>query len=190
MIRSVPVGRSRCSRCCRLIVDLLFHLIDRSWARRLTNSPELGTKHGCQATSVCVPLRRRDEKKPTRRAASSWWSSPRYPQGVDTAKAARSHHPNGQPRASALHRGNSLTAVEAEDAALMTSRGQEVNALDWCSEFDYDPARAPEIALRGVRELRPQPISLCQAYGKPRAEVDVQSPTHCPRERIVGTAQA
>jgi hypothetical protein len=48
MIRSVPGGRCRCSWCCRLIVDLLSHLIDRSWARRLTHSPELGTKHAAK----------------------------------------------------------------------------------------------------------------------------------------------
>jgi hypothetical protein len=110
--------------------------------------------------------------------------------GVDTAKAARSHLPNGQPRASALHRGNSLTAVEAEDAALMTSPAQKVSALDWCSEFDYDSARAPEITLRRVGELRSQPISFHQAYGEPGPDVDIYSPAHCPSERIVGTAQA
>jgi len=40
--RSVQVGRSRFSRCCHLIVDLVFHLENGSWARRLTQSPELG----------------------------------------------------------------------------------------------------------------------------------------------------
>ena len=40
--RSVPVGCSRCSRCCHLIVDLCFHLRWKRWARRLTQSPELG----------------------------------------------------------------------------------------------------------------------------------------------------
>src|SRR5438309_7730001 len=40
--RSVQVGYSRFSRCCQLIIDLSFHLKDRSWARRLTQSPELG----------------------------------------------------------------------------------------------------------------------------------------------------
>ncbi len=40
--RSVQVGCSRFSRCCHLIVDLCFHHDDGSWARRLTQSPELG----------------------------------------------------------------------------------------------------------------------------------------------------
>ena len=40
-VRSVQVGRSRFSRCCYLIVDLSFSL-QRNWARRLTQSPELG----------------------------------------------------------------------------------------------------------------------------------------------------
>ena len=40
--RSVQVGRSRFSRCCYLIIDLHFYAKDRSWARRLTQSPELG----------------------------------------------------------------------------------------------------------------------------------------------------
>src|SRR5579864_4722615 len=44
-IRSVQVGRSRFSQCCDLIIDLRFHLFDRSWARRLTQSPELGFGH-------------------------------------------------------------------------------------------------------------------------------------------------
>jgi hypothetical protein len=41
-VRSVQVGCSRFSRCCHLIVDLCFHPDDGSWARRLTQSPELG----------------------------------------------------------------------------------------------------------------------------------------------------
>ena len=41
-IRSVQVGCSRFSRCCHLIFDLSFPLDDGSWARRLTQSPELG----------------------------------------------------------------------------------------------------------------------------------------------------
>src|SRR5208282_853878 len=40
--RSVPVGCSRFSRCCHLFIDLRFHPQDGSWARRLTQSPELG----------------------------------------------------------------------------------------------------------------------------------------------------
>src|SRR5271166_2847032 len=40
--RSVQVGRSRFSRCCHLIVDLPSHLKNESWARPLTQSPELG----------------------------------------------------------------------------------------------------------------------------------------------------
>jgi hypothetical protein len=40
--RSVPVGRSRFSRCCHLIIDLSFHLERWKWAWRLTQSPELG----------------------------------------------------------------------------------------------------------------------------------------------------
>jgi len=38
----VQVGRSRFCRCRHLIVDLQFHLNDGTWARRLTQSPELG----------------------------------------------------------------------------------------------------------------------------------------------------
>jgi hypothetical protein len=41
-VRPVQVGCSRFSRCCHLIVDLYFHLHDGSWARPLTQSPELG----------------------------------------------------------------------------------------------------------------------------------------------------
>jgi hypothetical protein len=41
-VRSVQVGRSRFSRCCHLISDLHFHGKHESWARRLTQSPELG----------------------------------------------------------------------------------------------------------------------------------------------------
>jgi hypothetical protein len=40
--RSVPVGCSRFSRCCHLIIDLGFISRDGTWARRLTPSPELG----------------------------------------------------------------------------------------------------------------------------------------------------
>jgi hypothetical protein len=41
--RSVHVGRSRFSRCCHLIVALMVLLFpSRTWARRLTQSPELG----------------------------------------------------------------------------------------------------------------------------------------------------
>ena len=41
LVRSVQVGCSRFSRCCHLIIDLWF--ISRwKWARRLTQSPELG----------------------------------------------------------------------------------------------------------------------------------------------------
>src|SRR4051812_46966262 len=40
--RWVHVGRSRFSRCCYLIGDLSFHLTSGTWARRLTESPELG----------------------------------------------------------------------------------------------------------------------------------------------------
>src|SRR6266404_8297379 len=40
--RSVQVGCSRFSRCCHLIIDLPFHPENGSWARRLTQSPELG----------------------------------------------------------------------------------------------------------------------------------------------------
>ena len=39
--RSVHVGRSRFSRCCHLFGALSFHL-SGTWARRLTQSPELG----------------------------------------------------------------------------------------------------------------------------------------------------
>jgi hypothetical protein len=42
LFRSVQVGCSRFSRCCHLFVDLPFHLKNGSWARRLTQSPELG----------------------------------------------------------------------------------------------------------------------------------------------------
>ena len=41
-VRSVQVGCSRFSRCCHLIVDLCFRLHNGSWARPLTQSPELG----------------------------------------------------------------------------------------------------------------------------------------------------
>jgi hypothetical protein len=40
--RSVQVGCSRFSRRCHLLIDLSFHLDDGSWARHLTQSPELG----------------------------------------------------------------------------------------------------------------------------------------------------
>jgi hypothetical protein len=40
--RSVHVGRSRFSRCCHLIIDLQFRFTDGTWARPLTQSPELG----------------------------------------------------------------------------------------------------------------------------------------------------
>src|SRR6266404_156619 len=40
--RSVQFGCSRFSRCCHLIIDLPFHPENGSWARRLTQSPELG----------------------------------------------------------------------------------------------------------------------------------------------------
>src|ERR1700676_4626699 len=40
--RSVQVGCTRFSRCCHLLVDLCFHLRWKRWARRLTQSPELG----------------------------------------------------------------------------------------------------------------------------------------------------
>jgi hypothetical protein len=40
--RSVQVGRSRFSRCCHLIIDLLSHRKDESWTWPLTQSPELG----------------------------------------------------------------------------------------------------------------------------------------------------
>src|SRR5712664_1596933 len=41
--RSVQVGCSRFSRCCHLIIDLAsIYLADGSWARRLTQSTELG----------------------------------------------------------------------------------------------------------------------------------------------------
>src|SRR2546425_5757598 len=40
--RSVQVGCSRFSRCCHRIVDLSFHPAEGSWARPLTQSPELG----------------------------------------------------------------------------------------------------------------------------------------------------
>ena len=41
-VRSVPVGCSRFSRCCHLLVDLSSIFVDRSWARPLTQSPKLG----------------------------------------------------------------------------------------------------------------------------------------------------
>ena len=41
VVRSVQVGRSRFSRCCHLIVDLS-SVSRQKWARRLTQSPELG----------------------------------------------------------------------------------------------------------------------------------------------------
>src|SRR6202035_3874353 len=44
-VRSVQVGCSRFSRCYHLFVDLNFHLFDRSWARQLTQSPELDFGH-------------------------------------------------------------------------------------------------------------------------------------------------
>src|ERR1700730_6876887 len=41
--RSVHVGRSRFSRCCHLFVALWFCSSERkTWARQLTQSPELG----------------------------------------------------------------------------------------------------------------------------------------------------
>ena len=40
--RSVHVGRSRFSRCCHLFGALWFLLQSGTWARRLTQSPELG----------------------------------------------------------------------------------------------------------------------------------------------------
>jgi hypothetical protein len=40
--RSVQVGRSRYSRCCHLISDLQFRITNGTWARPLTQSPELG----------------------------------------------------------------------------------------------------------------------------------------------------
>src|ERR1700684_2297686 len=40
--RSVHVGRSRFSRCCHLFVALWFGSLSGTWARRLTQSPELG----------------------------------------------------------------------------------------------------------------------------------------------------
>jgi hypothetical protein len=46
-VRSVPVGCSRFSRCCHLIVDLDFHPYDRNRARPLTQSPELGALGFC-----------------------------------------------------------------------------------------------------------------------------------------------
>jgi hypothetical protein len=42
LVRSVQVGCSRFSQCCHLIIDLGFIIEDESWARRLTQSPELG----------------------------------------------------------------------------------------------------------------------------------------------------
>jgi hypothetical protein len=47
-LRSVQVGCSRFSWCCHLIIDLWFHHHDRTWARRLTQSPKLGF-------GLCVP---------------------------------------------------------------------------------------------------------------------------------------
>src|SRR5438874_10355757 len=41
-VRSVQVGRSRFSRCCYLISALWFSFKSRTWARRFTQSPELG----------------------------------------------------------------------------------------------------------------------------------------------------
>jgi hypothetical protein len=40
--RSVHVGRPQFSRCCHLFGDLSFSLSVETWARRLTQSPELG----------------------------------------------------------------------------------------------------------------------------------------------------
>src|SRR5579864_7212149 len=40
--RSVHVGRPQFSRCCHLIGDLSFSLSVETWARPLTQSPELG----------------------------------------------------------------------------------------------------------------------------------------------------
>ena len=42
MVRSVPVGRSRFSRCCYLRIDLGFQLTLESWAGTWPQSPELG----------------------------------------------------------------------------------------------------------------------------------------------------
>src|ERR1700733_14458551 len=43
VIRSVQVGRSRFSRCCHLIGALWFCCLkSEPWARRLTQSPQLG----------------------------------------------------------------------------------------------------------------------------------------------------
>jgi hypothetical protein len=42
--RWVQVGCSRFSRCGHLFIDLPFHPQDGSWARRLTQSPELGAR--------------------------------------------------------------------------------------------------------------------------------------------------
>ena len=41
LLRSVQVGCSRFGRCCHLIIDLS-SVSRRKWARRLTQSPELG----------------------------------------------------------------------------------------------------------------------------------------------------
>ena len=45
--RSVPVGCSRFSRCCHLIIDLGPISRDGSWARRLMLAPELGESFEC-----------------------------------------------------------------------------------------------------------------------------------------------
>src|SRR5215471_14074847 len=52
---SLQVGCSRFSRCCNLIVDLRSISAaceDRSWARRLTQSPELGFGLSCSCTHL------------------------------------------------------------------------------------------------------------------------------------------
>jgi hypothetical protein len=44
-VRSVPVGRSRFSRCCHLIIDLASVFRIEGWARRFSQSPELGGRN-------------------------------------------------------------------------------------------------------------------------------------------------
>jgi hypothetical protein len=51
-VHSVPVGRSRFSRCCHLIIDLASIFRREEWARRLSQSPKLGGRNSGSSDSV------------------------------------------------------------------------------------------------------------------------------------------
>jgi len=57
--RPVPVGCSRFSRCCHLIIDLGFISRDGSWARRLTPLPELGESFECNIPATAGKKQRK-----------------------------------------------------------------------------------------------------------------------------------